>query len=82
MIAEVFLAAVTQPNTQHLRNLLALARAKTFVKRERFLPLTATRRISVRIPSAACSSDPAAGLFDQCVTDERLGIGVLFGRHQ
>src|SRR5689334_8974505 len=80
MVAEIFFAAIAEPDPQDLRDLLALGWAQRFVERERLLACGATGAIVVGAPIAARDADAAAGLLDQGRTGERFADGA-FGGH-
>jgi hypothetical protein len=67
-----FPGSVTQPNTKDLGYLFPVRWRKAFIKRHGFLAFSPAGAVFVRVPVAAREANPAAGLFHQCRSDQRL----------
>ena len=72
MRAEVFLAAVAEPDAENLRDFFAPGLAETFIKGERLFAFAAAGAVVVGVPVAAGRADAAAGFLDESRAGERL----------
>ena len=80
MFAKIFFAAVAQPNSEGLWNLLALVFVESFVESKRALTLAAAGFVVMCVPLAAREADSAVDLLDQSFAYEWF-IFVLLRRH-
>ncbi len=65
MFAEVFLAAIPQPDAQHLRDPLFLLLAEALVEDEGALALEAAGSVAMGLPMGAGEPDASGRLLDQ-----------------
>ena len=79
-VAEILLAAVAQPDTEDLRDFLALGFAQGFIERDGLGALPAARGVAVRVPQAARDANAAANFLDQRLASERLRV-LFLRRH-
>ena len=82
MGAEVFFAAVAQPDAQGLGHSLALLRGKAVVELERALSFAAARLVAMCLPVAPGGPESPAGLLEESWPHEVLiALPVLPGWH-
>ena len=83
MLAEVFLAAVAEPDAEDLGDLLPLVRGEALVEGEGTVPFASAGLVFVRVPMATGQADASAGFLDELRAGE-IGVVlfVLFGGHE
>ncbi len=67
MLTKIFLAAVSEPDSEGLWDLLSLLLGKGLVEVDGVLALSAAGFIVMRIPVGAGQADAAVDLLDECL---------------
>lgn len=82
MAAEVFFAAVAEPDAEDLGDLFSLVRGEALVEGEGTVPFASAGLVFVRVPMATGQADTSAGFLDERQAGE-IGVVlfVLLGGH-